>query len=81
MQRIRVDLPEPDGPQMTIRSPRLTARLNVFQHVERAIPFVHLDNLDRDFVGDRGIDNAGGGSFSHDNPSSRGTRINRALRA
>ena len=26
MQRIRVDLPEPDGPQMTIFSPRATAR-------------------------------------------------------
>src|ERR1041385_3032503 len=27
MQRIIVDLPEPDGPQMTMRSPRLTVRL------------------------------------------------------
>src|SRR5215510_9083909 len=27
MQRIRVDLPEPDGPQMTIRSPLATSRL------------------------------------------------------
>src|SRR5215471_2957299 len=27
MQRIMVDLPEPDGPQMTMRSPRLTVRL------------------------------------------------------
>ena len=26
MQRIRVDLPEPDGPQTTMRSPRLTVR-------------------------------------------------------
>src|SRR4030095_7715066 len=26
MQRISVDLPEPDGPQMTIRSPRRTER-------------------------------------------------------
>jgi hypothetical protein len=25
MQRIMVDLPDPDGPQMTIRSPRITA--------------------------------------------------------
>ena len=27
MQRIRVDLPEPEGPQITMRSPRLTVRL------------------------------------------------------
>src|SRR5256885_6791453 len=27
MQRIIVDLPEPEGPQTTTRSPRLTARL------------------------------------------------------
>ena len=27
MQRIIVDLPEPDGPQITMRSPRLTFRL------------------------------------------------------
>src|ERR1035437_5960152 len=27
MQRIRVDLPEPEGPQMTMRSPRRTCRL------------------------------------------------------
>src|SRR3989337_81118 len=27
MQRIMVDLPEPDGPQMTMRSPRMTFRL------------------------------------------------------
>src|SRR5262245_66430292 len=27
MQRIRVDLPEPDGPQITIFSPSLTSRL------------------------------------------------------
>src|SRR6185312_14238465 len=26
MQRMRVDLPEPDGPQMTMRSPRATVR-------------------------------------------------------
>ena len=26
MQRISVDLPEPDGPQMTMRSPRPTCR-------------------------------------------------------
>ncbi len=27
MQRMSVDLPEPDGPQMTMRSPRATVRL------------------------------------------------------
>ena len=27
MQRMRVDFPEPDGPQITIRSPRCTSRL------------------------------------------------------
>ena len=27
MQRIIVDLPEPEGPQMTMRSPRATLRL------------------------------------------------------
>ena len=27
MQRIIVDLPEPDGPQITMRSPRSTVRL------------------------------------------------------
>src|SRR5687767_6974034 len=31
MQRISVDLPEPDGPQMTIRSPRATVRLMPFR--------------------------------------------------
>src|SRR3546814_7094115 len=30
-QRIMVDLPEPDGPQMTMRSPRLTVRLMAFR--------------------------------------------------
>ncbi len=30
MQRIIVDLPEPDGPQMTMRSPRMTFRLMSF---------------------------------------------------
>src|SRR5690349_14525779 len=31
MQRIRVDLPEPEGPAMTIRSPRMTLRLMSFR--------------------------------------------------
>ena len=30
MQRIIVDLPEPDGPQMTMRSPRMTFKLMSF---------------------------------------------------
>ena len=30
MQRISVDLPEPEGPQMTMRSPLRTARLMSF---------------------------------------------------
>ena len=30
MQRIMVDLPDPDGPQMTMRSPRMTFRLMSF---------------------------------------------------
>ena len=52
MQRISVDLPDPDGPQITIRSPRLHGHVDVAQHVEAAIPFVHLADLDRDLVGD-----------------------------
>ena len=34
MQRISVDLPEPEGPQMTMRSPRATVQVDVAQHVE-----------------------------------------------
>ena len=51
MQRIMVDLPEPDGPQMTMRSRRITLRLMFAQHVEIPEPFVHVDDLDRHFVG------------------------------
>ena len=40
MQRISVDLPEPDGPQMTIRSPVATDEVDVAQHVELAVPLV-----------------------------------------
>ena len=47
MQRIMVDLPEPDGPQITIRSPRVTLQIDVAQHVEVAEPFVHADDFDR----------------------------------
>ena len=46
MQRIIVDLPEPDGPQMTMRSPRIDRQVDVAQHVELAVPFVHADDLD-----------------------------------
>src|SRR5262245_58986307 len=43
MQRIRVDLPEPDGPQITTRSPLRTLRLmsastsNVPNHLKRPL--------------------------------------------
>ena len=47
MQRISVDLPEPDGPQITMRSPRHHRQVDVAQHVEVAVPFVHADQLDR----------------------------------
>ena len=40
MQRISVDLPEPDGPQMTIFSPRPTVEIDIAQHMEIAEPFV-----------------------------------------
>ena len=47
MQRISVDLPEPDGPQMTMRSPRATAQVDVAQHVEVvAVPLVDLVEVD-----------------------------------
>ena len=46
MQRISVDLPEPDGPQMTIRSPRPTGEIDVAQHVELAVPLVDALELD-----------------------------------
>ncbi len=48
MQRIIVDLPEPDGPQMTMRSPRMTLQVDVVQHVKLAVPLVHADDLDGD---------------------------------
>ena len=40
MQRISVDLPEPDGPQMTMRSPARTDEVDVGQHLEVAEPLV-----------------------------------------
>ena len=48
MQRIMVDLPEPDGPQITMRSPRIDLEVDVAQHVEIAVPLVHADDLDRE---------------------------------
>ena len=51
MQRISVDLPEPEGPQMTIFSPWSTVRLMFSQDVELAVPLVDADHLDgRSFV-------------------------------
>ena len=53
MQRIIVDLPDPDGPQMTMRSPRIDLQIDVAQHMELAVPFVHADDVDGDIgVGD-----------------------------
>ena len=46
MQRISVDLPEPEGPQMTIFSPCATHEVDIAQHVELAEPLVHAGNLD-----------------------------------
>ena len=42
MQRIIVDLPEPDGPQTTMRSPCSTVEVDVVQHMELAVPFVDM---------------------------------------
>ncbi len=42
MQRIMVDLPDPDGPQTTTRSPSATVQVDVAQHVQRAEPLVDL---------------------------------------
>ena len=48
MQRIIVDLPEPDGPQTHDASRRVpTIEVDVLQHMELAVPFVdglHLDH-------------------------------------
>jgi hypothetical protein len=46
MQRIIVDLPEPEGPQTTTRSPFFTTRFDVVEHVELAEPFVDVAHLD-----------------------------------
>ena len=48
MQRIMVDLPEPDGPQITMRSPSRDGQVDVAQHMELAVPFVDLvEQIDR----------------------------------
>ena len=46
MQRISVDLPEPDGPQTTMRSPAVHFEVDVRQHLELAVPL--LDPLHAD---------------------------------
>ena len=51
MQRIKVDFPDPEGPQTTILSPRLTVKSISRKHVKRPEPLVHVLNLDRNFVG------------------------------
>ena len=35
-----VDLPDPDGPQITIRSPLLHRQVDIPQDMETAIPFI-----------------------------------------
>lgn len=42
MQRIMVDLPEPDGPHTTMRSPGATSRLMLRSTVRLAVPLVHV---------------------------------------
>jgi len=59
MQRSSVDLPPPEGPQITIRSLRLNLQAHVAQRVERAEPLVETHDLDRDLVM-RGADIRGG---------------------
>ena len=54
MQRISVDLPEPDGPQMTIFSPCVDGQIDVPQNVELAKPLVDIDELDGGQIARRG---------------------------
>jgi len=49
MQRIRVDLPEPDGPQMTTLLAFLHVEVDVRQHVELSVPLVDALELDHRF--------------------------------
>ncbi len=63
MQRIIVDLPEPDGPQITTLLLLRDRDRHVAQHVHRAVPLVHLVEHDRrrSAVGlrRRGVDHGG----------------------
>ena len=45
-QRMRVLLPEPDGPHTTMTSPRRHREAHVAEHVEGPEPLVHVDELD-----------------------------------
>jgi hypothetical protein len=45
MQRIMVDLPEPDGPQITMPFAAADVEVDVAQNVELAEPLVHADHL------------------------------------
>ena len=51
MQRISVDLPEPDGPQMTMRSPRRDAR-SMSRSTWKSSPY-HLLTLSKLMMGSR----------------------------
>jgi hypothetical protein len=50
MVRMKVDLPEPDGPMMTITSPRFTVRLMPRNAWKVAKPFLHVATDDNDFI-------------------------------
>ena len=50
MQRISVDLPEPDGPQITMRSPPTTFRLMSRSTWKSPYHLLTLDELDGDFA-------------------------------
>ena len=52
MQRIIVDLPEPDGPAMTMRSPLLTLRLMSLSTWKSAYHLLTPIMIDGDLVGD-----------------------------
>ena len=52
MQRISVDLPEPEGPADDDPLAPVDGEVDVAQHVEGAEPFVHAGDLDGDLVRD-----------------------------
>ncbi len=52
MQRISVDLPEPGRAGDDDALALVDREVDVAQHVELAVPLVHADDLDREFVGD-----------------------------